>query len=79
VERWNGGTQATIRLSAVQGKGFVFGSLVVVLARCRAFPRVVIPNEFQPDGARIGWERIKKTNSRERAKTRESFLGVDPR
>jgi hypothetical protein len=51
-------------------------SLVVVLARFRAFLRVVIPNAFQPDWARIGLEQIKRANPRERAKTRESFLGL---
>jgi hypothetical protein len=61
-----------------------FVSLVVVFARFCAFLRVVIPTEFQLDSARIGLEQIKRTNSRERAKTRECFwarmlFGVDPR
>jgi hypothetical protein len=61
----------------------VLVSLVVVLARFRAFLRVVIPNEFQPDWARIGLEHLKTTNPQERAKTRNFFgsecFGVDPR
>jgi hypothetical protein len=61
VERWNGGTPSTIRLSAgssqrLRSLSLVLVSLVVVLARFRAFLRVVIPNEFQPDWARIGLE-----------------------
>jgi hypothetical protein len=47
---------------------------VVVFARFRAFLRVVIPNEFQLDSARIGLEQVKTTNPRERAKTREHFF-----
>jgi hypothetical protein len=60
-----------------KSKALVFVSLVVVLAgfaRFRAFLRVVIPNAFQLDSARIGLEQIKRTNARERAKTRESFF-----
>jgi hypothetical protein len=54
--------------------------LSVVFARFRAFSRVVIPNEFQPDSARIGLEQVKTTNPQERAKTHECFFfRVDPR
>jgi hypothetical protein len=49
---------------------------MVVLARFRAFLRVIIPKEFHPDSARIGWEQFRRTNARERAKTRECFLGL---
>jgi hypothetical protein len=81
VERWNGGTQATIRLSAVQVKGFglrsfFLFSLVVVLARFRVFSRVVIPKEFQLDSARISWEQIKKTTRENARKPANVFLGL---
>jgi hypothetical protein len=39
----------------------------------RAFSRVVIPNEFHPDWARIGLEQLKTSNPQKRAKTHESF------
>ena len=82
VERWNGGTvnggtQATIPLVVVQVKGFgrwFFVSVVVVLARFRAFLRVVILQEFQPDSARISWEQIKKTTRENARKPANVFL-----
>jgi hypothetical protein len=77
VERWNGGTQATIPLVVVQVKGFgrwFFVSVVVVLARFRAFLRVVILQEFQPDSARISWEQIKKTTRENARKPANGFL-----
>jgi hypothetical protein len=98
VERWNGGTverwnavdHPTERGSSQRLSSLVFISLLlcffslVVFARFCAFSRVLIPNEFPADSARIGWEQIKTTNAQERAKTRECFLGanvfgVDPR
>jgi hypothetical protein len=72
VERWNAGDHPTER-SSRQNLWSLF-LLSVVFARFCAFLRVVIPNEFQLDSARIGLEQIKRTNSRERAKTRESFF-----
>jgi hypothetical protein len=80
VERWNGVDHPTERGSSQRLWSFglcFFVSLSVVFARFRAFLRVVISNEFQPDWARIGWEQIKRTNAQERAKTREClFLGL---
>jgi hypothetical protein len=54
----------------------VFVSLVVVLARFRAFSRVVIPTEFQPDSARISGEQIKKTTRENARKPANGFLGL---
>jgi hypothetical protein len=79
VERWNGVDHPTERGSSQRLWSFglcFFVSLSVVFARFRAFSRVVIPTEFQPDWARIGWEHLKTTNPQERAKTRECFLGL---
>jgi hypothetical protein len=70
VERWNGVDHPTERGSSQRLWSFglcFFVSLSVVFARFRAFSRVVIPTEFQPDSARIGWEQI-KTTTRENAR-----------
>jgi hypothetical protein len=74
VERWNAGDHRADRGSSQSLWSLFFVSLVVVFARFRAFLRVVIPNEFQLDSARIGLEQVKTTNPRERAKTREYFF-----
>jgi hypothetical protein len=86
VERWNGGTverldhptdRSRFKSKTLFFVPLVFVSLVVVLARFRAFSRVVIPTEFRPDWARIGWEQIKKTNARKLANAfgRQGFWG----
>jgi hypothetical protein len=81
VERWNGGTvesRRPSRWSWFKSKAFgrsFFVSVVVVLARFRAFLRVVIPTEFQPDWARISWEQIKKTTRENARKPANVFLG----
>jgi hypothetical protein len=80
VERWNAVDHPTERGSSQRLSSLVFISLLlcffslVVFARFCAFLRVVIPNEFQPDSARIGLEQVKTTNPQERAKTRECFF-----
>jgi hypothetical protein len=78
VERWNAADHPTERGSSQSlcSSSFVLVSLVVVLARFRAFSRVVIPKEFQLDSARISWEQIKKTTRENARKPANVFLGL---
>jgi hypothetical protein len=87
VERWNAVDHPTERGSSQRLSSLVFISLLlcffslVVFARFCAFSRVLIPNEFPADSARIGWEQI-KTTTRENARKpanavgRKSLLGL---
>jgi hypothetical protein len=76
VERWNACDHRADRGSSQSLWSLFFVSLVVVFARFRAFLRVVIPNEFQLDSARIGLEQIKKTTRENARKPANIFLGL---